>query len=863
MSIIRLQEMTPQIYTEESRDFQLLTRLYDSVFNGMKFDTDSITSLINTKECRTNILQLLQTKLGFFTERKIDDEKLRSILECFPILVRNKGSLKAIKEALYLFLRMYSVSSDMEVYYLKTPFSEPFSEEVPCILANGKYPENNSLIIRIHSFQTKPDISVLEELFRYILPAGINYYIEFDKKDKLPDIVLGSEDLAELLIVSDNLNSEVRNSGQIFTTDDPDSETSKIAYRVGAVNTASLISTDSYVSNRFIGYYTNEEDANDYLETLTDKLYSTAIINYDPVETKTGSIVSFLPDPSVTALENLTVAVNPVQDLHGYDNPWPAGGGKNKSNPDEAQNNKWINTTTGAIEDHNGYWVTGFIAVKSGDVVRCYSKGSARCAWYSLDKTTATYFAWSGDSSGAGVATAPEDGFVVLTVSNSTINYGGNFIVTINNDDMTFAPYSNICPISGWDGVTITRTGKNIIKLSAESEYASMSQYATASYTENNDATFEATHTYSRKAYLFHIKVGETYRLSLEAIRSGGYGRILLDNTADGNPNVAAYGQFSTTQTEATYAKTFTATTDVLRIIFYVSSDGATGSLTVSNLQLEVGSVTTDFMPYNGAVIPISFGEAGTVYDGTLDATTGVLTVDKVGITLDGTQSIDTANYRPLTNTVGWNYPYSLTQNAFVRYQTSVPDIICDSLPTVSYSDMYNVDSPGVSCLYSSSGGTPSKGIYVRVADKTLTTKTAINAWLAEHPIQVVYSLATPQTYYLTSQQVSTLVGENNIWADTGDVTVTYARDFTCVPMICTSYTNNTPTWRRINFLGNITSEDVSTEGGIVAALEAKGITVNNGDLILYNNIYLLRVNGSWQECNYARYIMNTYIITE
>ena len=131
MSVIRLQEMTPQIYTDESRDFQLLSRLYDSVFNGLKFDTDSILDLIDTKECRTSVLQLLQTKLGFFTERKIDDEKLRSILECFPILVRNKGSLRAIKETLYLFLRMYSVSSNMEIYYLPTPYSPPFSEAEP------------------------------------------------------------------------------------------------------------------------------------------------------------------------------------------------------------------------------------------------------------------------------------------------------------------------------------------------------------------------------------------------------------------------------------------------------------------------------------------------------------------------------------------------------------------------------------------------------------------------------------------------------------------------------------------------------------------------------------------------------------
>lgn len=275
MSVIRVQEMTPQVYTEDSRDFQLLSRLYDSVFNGIKFDTDSILSLIDTKSCRRNILQLLQTKLGFFTERKIDDEKLRSILECFPTLVRNKGSLRAVKEVLYLFLRMYSVASDLEVYYLKTPQSYPFTEDEPCFLSNGKLPENNSLIIRIHSFQTRPDISVLQEIFRYILPAGINYYIEFDKYTKLPDVVLRSENSAELTFVSDNINSEVRNSKQIFSNSvDED----RIAYRLGSVNTASFITTTSYVSNRFIGYYETLEDATDYLQTLTDKLYSTAIV---------------------------------------------------------------------------------------------------------------------------------------------------------------------------------------------------------------------------------------------------------------------------------------------------------------------------------------------------------------------------------------------------------------------------------------------------------------------------------------------------------------------------------------------------------------------------------------------------------
>ena len=275
MSMINVQEMTPQIYTEESRDFQLLSRLYDSVFNGLKFDTDSIVELIDTQQCRTSVLQLLQTKLGFFTEKKIDDEKLRKVLECFPMLVKNKGSLKAVKETLYLFLRMYSVSSELEVYYLKTPYSDPFTEDMPCVLANGKLPENNSLIIRIHSFETKPDTTVIEEIFRYILPAGINYYIEFDKNVELPDIVLTTEDSAELLFISDNLDAEVRGTAQ-------GNANAEFKYRVASSNTAAVISTTSYNSTRFIGYYTQLNDASDYLETLTDKLYSTAIVDGVP-----------------------------------------------------------------------------------------------------------------------------------------------------------------------------------------------------------------------------------------------------------------------------------------------------------------------------------------------------------------------------------------------------------------------------------------------------------------------------------------------------------------------------------------------------------------------------------------------------
>ena len=41
---------------------------------------------------------------------------------------------------------------------------------------------------------------------------------------------------------------------------------------------------------------------------------------------------------------------------------------------------------------------------------------------------------------------------------------------------------------------------------------------------------------------------------------------------------------------------------------------------------------------------------------------------------------------------------------------------------------------------------------------------------------QGVYKLAEPQTYHLTPQNIKILKGINNVWSDSGDVTVKYNR---------------------------------------------------------------------------------------
>ena len=79
---------------------------------------------------------------------------------------------------------------------------------------------------------------------------------------------------------------------------------------------------------------------------------------------------------------------------------------------------------------------------------------------------------------------------------------------------------------------------------------------------------------------------------------------------------------------------------------------------------------------------------------------------------------------------------------------------------------------------------TVTKGLIASYAGETLP-----GAWISDRDVyaagatpttgaQVVYNLATPQTYTLTPVQVKTLLGENRIYADAGQVTVQYRADF-------------------------------------------------------------------------------------
>ena len=165
MPFIRLQENLPLVYEENSRDFQLLGRLYDCVINGVKNDIDNLIYINNPDYCYSNILELLKTKVGFFTSKHFSDRELRHTLKVFSILLKNKGAKEAIEKVIYLWLRINNIKG------------------------NGYASiDNKKYVISINLPSSPKDISLLDEIFRYILPTGYIVNYVFYTKPSIDDI---------------------------------------------------------------------------------------------------------------------------------------------------------------------------------------------------------------------------------------------------------------------------------------------------------------------------------------------------------------------------------------------------------------------------------------------------------------------------------------------------------------------------------------------------------------------------------------------------------------------------------------------------------------------------------------------------
>lgn len=488
------------------------------------------------------------------------------------------------------------------------------------------------------------------------------------------------------------------------------------------------------------------------------------LLNAPQKRTISGNIVKFnsvINEQDVEA----TVTISPVQDLHGQNNPYPAGAGKNlfdaeHPNVTYSSGVTYVYNADGSITlsgtaDSNAtlFFFVLPNTIPFGSVVSFSLNNSTtnnEIGIRLVKRENGTITQWGNNP-------------IYANSANKTYTYNGtgydaneiNLFVKTNHGDVPeitlkiqceigseatdWTPYSNICPISGWDSVQITRTGVNLIPDGTNASNG----YVDNKYLIEDGSYYNNATNYYVSEY-FEISENTEYTYSItQADTSVSIPNYVSVIFYDADKNVLGGGG-----THGQQSRTFTTPTGT---VYARASVRKTALL----MQFEKGNAST-YEPYKGNIYPISLPT--TAYGGTLTVNkdgSGKLIVDK---------AIANASDFTWTYVSSAHYLYATVSDIKRATSGVIPDII---------SNMYVADVPSTISSGSGKNGTISIGVTtsrILVRDDRYTTSAAF----VESGAYFIYPLATPVEFNLTELEViETLRGINNIWANCGNISIT------------------------------------------------------------------------------------------
>ena len=238
--------------------------------------------------------------------------------------------------------------------------------------------------------------------------------------------------------------------------------------------------------------------------------------------------------------------------------------------------------------------------------------------------------------------------------------------------------------------------------------------------------------------------------------------KLLFVNAVSGNTPIPTV-EATATGNPATF------TTDISRnltgfSIPFTAIQGGSGDPSPDNVRQITGWTGVN-VTANGTTIPVTFpDEAGMVYGGTLDLTTGVLTVDMIKYNAKDVAWI--ASSQISRGVFGINSQYPLTPR-----NMNTNNIICNSYKTdLSSKRIAEMDDNSIK-------GHATEDWIFYIRDSRFTTIESFTEEMAKGTVEFAYELAEPLEYQLTPQQLSTIIGENVISTDTnGTNTIKYLK---------------------------------------------------------------------------------------
>jgi hypothetical protein len=497
------------------------------------------------------------------------------------------------------------------------------------------------------------------------------------------------------------------------------------------------------------------------------------------LKTASGSLVSFA-DGANLPMPSFICNIDAVQDLHGYDAPWVGGAGKNKQmltvdsiiNANGgasmwSNNSRTINDVTFTILTDSDGNVTGIKTNGTSSatflfnfplvdlegiytITGCPAGGSDTS--YRLDIRTSSGGVLAIDKGNGGTTASFQDSVKsVIRIENNTALNNLIFYPMIRESSQPsgFAPYSNICPISGHTGVDAWVRGKNLYPMLIGNDAFNNNNDGSHSTGANGELIVECSD--QRYSGVYTRPQSEFFKL-LNTILVLPC-NVSFDIVANKSTNVSL-GTGSLVAVDTTKKRVTIPFNTSVAFVVYSWSEAVT--VTISNFMVSKSSDPT-YEPYNSQsqTIQVSWQtEAGEVYGGYVDLVSGVLTVTHKSQTGFTRGSQDSSN--KLYN-IG-----SIADIKKFSYGSNISPYFIDNM----FAKMSLVEARATE--------TPSIAQHIRTlyVGGYIGKETELDTLL--ETLQVMYELETPLTYQLTPTQIKSLLGNNNAWCDTGDVTLEY-----------------------------------------------------------------------------------------
>ena len=500
-----------------------------------------------------------------------------------------------------------------------------------------------------------------------------------------------------------------------------------------------------------------------------------------------GDIATFPDGSDSIPVSDCLVQITPVQDLNGQASPYPAGGGKNKFNQ------SIFDSSADYATWYNNYDYSAPIVLKANTQYTFAPNSTSNVGsgvYYVVralasdeisEEDTSFYAVYNGSltTNTTKQFTTGENGKVVFGLPHTNLATNLEKVMSVNwqleegSSATSYAPYSNICPITGWTGANVYRTGKN---LCGGKQFADelKSRYSSATIDET-DKTVSFGYNASATSGVYFPKIPfkentqYTFIITMknDTIARSNLRIAYTDGTVSNFPDLHA------ASTKETWAVTSSSDKTVLSLA--IRSSGGTTVLYYDECGTFEGAITaSEFEPYHGTTYPISWQtEAGTVYRGTLDVTTGELTVTAI--------CEDMGDFDWTYSDTG-TYPYfssdALPSPARIRSAGVKSVIACERYKPIANMTATNFKAADYNNQICMNSGI-STGYKLIVQDsaysdadlfKTAVTGTKIVTAINPNPGHYL-------VYQLTPVEILTLLGVNNVWSDTGATSVSYTAD--------------------------------------------------------------------------------------